>query len=261
VISEQHNGSTLYDGGVPDNEEIDLNQVVAYNVKAARELRGWTQEDLADRLEPYLGQRLTQAGVSSIERAWDSDRRREFDAHELLVFSLVFDLPMLWFLLPPPGDRRTMRTTTRPVSELYTHLLGAPHQLEALHARLRELGVQDPDAADDALRALGGADTPAHRNSYRERRKELLLALLDQHADGFDTAIDDLGRTVDHLRQVGLRGFIAEKTDDRDLMRPRATRADAAARASTATGKAAGSPTVRQARPARRPGPRKGGQA
>ena len=70
-------------GGVPDSDEVDLNQVVAYNVKAARELRGWTQEELADRLEPYLGQRLTQAGVSSIERAWDSDRRREFDEYLL----------------------------------------------------------------------------------------------------------------------------------------------------------------------------------
>lgn len=249
--------------GAPGSDpagEVDLNQVVAYNVKAARELRGWTQEDLADRLEPYLGQRLTQAGVSSIERAWDSDRRREFDAHELLIFSLVFDLPMLWFLLPPPGDRRTMRATTRPVSELYTHLLGAPHQLEALHGRLKELGVHDPDAADDALRALSGADTPAHRNSYRERRKELLLALLDQHADGFDAAIDDLGRTVDHLRQVGLRGFIAEKTDDRDLMRPPPKPvAGTPSRTKVARGAPEG-PAVRQTRPPRKPGPRKGGK-
>jgi len=244
---------------MPDSEEIDLNQVVAYNVKAARELRGWTQEELADRLEPYLGQRLTQAGVSSIERAWDSDRRREFDAHELLIFSLVFDLPMLWFLLPPPGDRRTMRATTRPVNELYTHLLGARHQLEALHARLRQLGVQDPDAADDALRTLSGADTPAHRDSYRERRKELLLALLDQHADGFDAAIDDLGRTIDHLRQVGLRGFIAEKTDDGDFMRPPPKPAVAPMSRTKVAGTAAKTPAVRNAKPPRN-GPRKGGK-
>src|SRR5213080_122296 len=92
----------------PPPPDVDLNQVVAYNVRAARELRGWTQEEVADRLEPYLGQRLTQAGVSSIERAWDGDRRREFDAHELLIFAMVFDLPILWFLLPPPGDARLM---------------------------------------------------------------------------------------------------------------------------------------------------------
>ena len=61
----------------PPLDEVDLNQVVAYNVRAARELRGWTQDQFADRLEPYMGQRMTQAGVSSIERAWDGDRRRE----------------------------------------------------------------------------------------------------------------------------------------------------------------------------------------
>ena len=180
--------------------EVDLNQVVAYNVRAARELRGWTQDDVAERLEPYLGQRLAQASVSAIERAWDSERRREFDAQELLVFSLVFDLPMVWFLLPPPGDRRMMRSTTRPVNELYAHLLGMPHQLEPLYARLRELGIADPDATDEAFQLLTGGKTAQHEWGYRERRKELLLALLDQHADAFDTAVEDLGRVVDRLR-------------------------------------------------------------
>ena len=96
---------------------------------AARELRGWTQEELADRLALYQGQRMTQAGVSAIERAWDGERRREFDAHELLIFALVFDLPIISFLLPPPGDRRMLRATTRPVNELYSRLLGFPEQL------------------------------------------------------------------------------------------------------------------------------------
>ena len=118
----------------PPAADVDLNQVVAYNVRAARELRGWTQEEVSQRLEPYLGQRLTQAGISAIERAWDGDRRREFDAHELLIFSMVFDLPILWFLLPPPDDHRLMAQTTRPVDELYMYLLGRPEQLEPVYA-------------------------------------------------------------------------------------------------------------------------------
>lgn len=193
------------------SDEVDLNQVVAYNVREARELRGWTQDDFAARLEPYMGQRLTQAGVSSIERAWDGDRKREFDAHELLIFSLVFDLPILWFLLPPPGDDRLMRATTRPVNELYAHLLGMPHQLDALYDKLRRLGVADSDDTDPALRALTG-DTRTAQWGYRHQREALLLALEDQHADDFDTAVEELGAIFDHLRQVGMRGFIAEKT-------------------------------------------------
>lgn len=199
--------------------EVDLNQVVAYNVREARELRGWTQEDFALRLEPYIGQRLTQAGVSSIERAWDGDRKREFDAHELLIFSLVFDLPMVWFLLPPPGDDRMMRATTRPVGEIYAHLLGMPHQLDALYDKLARLGIANPDATEAAFHRLTGDDTNAAQWSYRERRKKLLLALARQHADGFDVAVEKLGRTFDHLRQVGFLGFLAETTNDRDFGR------------------------------------------
>jgi transcriptional regulator with XRE-family HTH domain len=202
----------------PPLPEVDLNQVVAYNVRAARELRGWTQEQFAARMEPYLGQRLTQASVSAIERAWAGERRREFDAHELLVFAMVFDLPMLWFLLPPPGDHRQMRGSTRQVDELYSWLLGRPDQLEPVYARLREHGITEPSSADEAVERITGTPSQARQWSYRERRKELLLALLDEHADSFDTAVDELGRLVDHLRQVGIRGFVAEHTHDEDFV-------------------------------------------
>jgi hypothetical protein len=41
--------------------------------------------------------------------------------------------------------------------------------------------------------------------------------LLDEHADSLDSAVEELGRMVDHLRQVGIRGFIAEHTGDEDF--------------------------------------------
>ncbi len=219
----------------PRRDEVDLNQVVAYNVRAARELRGWTQDELAVRLEPYLGQRMTQAGVSSIERAWDGDRRREFDAHELLVFAMVFELPIIWFLLPPPGERRPMRGTTRQVNELYVWLMGSPEMLPPVYDRLREHGIVDPDAADEAVERITGSASPARQWSYKERRKELLLALVDQHADSLDSAVEELGRLIDHLRQVGIRGFLAEHTNDEDFVTPPGKRsADSPARAGTA---------------------------
>lgn len=201
----------------PPPETVDVNQVVAYNVREARLLRGWTQEDLAVRLEAFLGTRLTQAGISSIERAFDGERRREFDAQELLIFALAFHLPILWFLLPPPGDRRRIQDTSVQVDQLYTLLLGGPAQAQALYERLRQIGVTDPTAAQQAVEKITGVPSPAKEWSYKERRKEILLALLDQHADNFDKNIEELGTLVDHLRQVGLRGFIAENTNDEDF--------------------------------------------
>ena len=52
----------------------------------------------------------------------------------------------------------------------------------------------------------------------------MLLALLDNHADEFDSAVEELGKWVDHLRQAGIRGFIAEHTSDDDSARPSETR-------------------------------------
>jgi hypothetical protein len=68
--------------------------------------------------------------------------------------------------------------------------------------------------------AITGQPARSRQWSYRDRRKELLLALLNQHGDELDNAIDELGRQLDHLRQVGIRGFIAEHTDDDDYARP-----------------------------------------
>jgi transcriptional regulator with XRE-family HTH domain len=199
------------------DEELDLNQIVAYNIRAARELRGWTQEEFAKHLEPYLGQRITQAAVSSIERAWDGDRRREFDAHELQIFAVVFDLPIIWFFLPPPDEDRRLRSTRRRASDLYALLLGRPHQLEPVYQRLRDIGIRQPTQAEAVVEILTGTPSDASQWSYKQRRKELLLALLDNYGDAYDDAIHQIGKVVDYLRQAGIRGYIAAKTNDDDF--------------------------------------------
>ncbi len=61
---------------------LDVNAVVSYNVKAIRERRGMTQQAVADRLAQLTGHRLPQASISAMERGFDGERRRRFDAHE-----------------------------------------------------------------------------------------------------------------------------------------------------------------------------------
>jgi transcriptional regulator with XRE-family HTH domain len=194
----------------PQDTGVDLNEIVAYNFKAARELRGWTQEEIALRLESLLGQRLPQASISAIERAYEGDRRREFDAHELLAFALAFELPLVWFFLPPRGDTRRLRHTSSRVNQLYGIVFGRPEQVEPLYERLRQLGVDDPTESDIAMEQIAGVQSSARRQSYRERRNEMLLALLDRDASRLDKAADELGAFFDHLRRVGIRGFVAE---------------------------------------------------
>jgi transcriptional regulator with XRE-family HTH domain len=77
------------------------NQLVAYNLRRARELRDLTQEQAAERLEPYLGRKWSKAVFSAAETSVKSDRVREFSADEILAFSRAFDVPLAWFFIPP----------------------------------------------------------------------------------------------------------------------------------------------------------------
>lgn len=77
------------------------NQIVAFNIVKARLLRGWTQEEAAKAIAPYLGTLLSGASFSAIERSVDAGRAREFNADELLAFARGFRVPLAWFFTPP----------------------------------------------------------------------------------------------------------------------------------------------------------------
>jgi transcriptional regulator with XRE-family HTH domain len=82
------------------------NQLVAYNLRRARELRGWTQTEAAQRLEPYLGTTWSVPTFSVAENSYTSTKRvRHFDADAIVALAEVFDLPIGWFFTPPEPDR------------------------------------------------------------------------------------------------------------------------------------------------------------
>ncbi len=141
-------------------------------------------------------------------------------AAAILAFALAFDLPLVWFFLPPPGDTRRLYHTSSYVAELYGLVFGREDQLGPIYDRLRQLGIDDPAAAARTVEALTGRPSPARQDSYRQRRKEMLLALLDQYGDGVDRAADELGAFFDHLRLIGVRGLVAEELSDADYLSP-----------------------------------------
>ncbi|NEC90445.1 helix-turn-helix transcriptional regulator [Streptomyces sp. SID12501] len=87
-------------GEPADFAVLTVNQLVAYNLMKARRRAGWTQAEAAERLNFFGGRRYTAATLSASERSWESGRSREFDASELLAFSLAFDQPIPFFFLP-----------------------------------------------------------------------------------------------------------------------------------------------------------------
>jgi hypothetical protein len=88
-----------------DVSVLTPNQVIAHNLHQARVMRGLTQEQAAERLEPFIGRRWSVASWSAAERSVTGERPREFTADEMIAFARCFELPPLWFMAPPAETR------------------------------------------------------------------------------------------------------------------------------------------------------------
>jgi len=173
----------------PTSAGLDVNAVVSYNVKAIRERRGWTQQSVAERLGRITGHQLPQASISAMERGSDGDRRRRFDAHELYLLSVVFNVPIAYFFIPPPGTgSEKLADTGDDVSQLYAALLGQEDQLAPLDERLEEIKINNPEESDAILAAIYGTAEPVGNwhQSFRTWRKRRLDDLASQYGDQLD---------------------------------------------------------------------------
>ena len=136
---------------------VDANAVVSYNLRVIRERYGWTQQAVAERLGRLTGHQLPQASISAMERGFDGDRRRRFDAHELYLLSEVFEVPMAYFFAPPPEEStagRVLADTGLPVCALYAALLGRVSELGPLDERLAQVDTGGGEATERELGAL-----------------------------------------------------------------------------------------------------------
>ncbi len=107
----------------------------------ARALRGWTQERVGEELAPYLGVKLSLQSISAMERsAWQSERIRVFSADDLLALCRGFDLPLGFFLVPPPAQRIRFHSaaTDEDPLVLLDAVLGRPDNLAEWEQALRE---------------------------------------------------------------------------------------------------------------------------
>jgi transcriptional regulator with XRE-family HTH domain len=192
------------------NAGMDVNAVVSYNVKSIRELRGLTQEGVAKILGRLTGHQLPQASISAMERGFDGERRRRFDAHELYLLSIVFDVPIAYFFLPPPGVDLELADTHRPIAELYAALLGKGDQLEPMDDRLSEISVKNPAEADRVLAAIFGADAAVDNwhDHFRTWRKQRLLQVEREYGDRLDEVADFLAEFSTMIKAIGPRAYL-----------------------------------------------------
>ena len=183
------------------------NQVVAYNLAQARLLKGWTQDQASEALEPFLGSRWSKANYSAAERSVDGARIRNFDADEIVAFARAFELPVTWFFLPPPpwsspGVPAKLRT---PDAERFGAPLAAPRR-----SRLR----RRPSLAAMALRLQAFLDElgPNPLSDAQQRiadAVEARKAALVRHALGdlqqWQTQLRALANHLEDLEQRSVR--------------------------------------------------------
>lgn len=193
---------------------MDVNAIVSYNLRTIRERRGMTQQAVAERLAQLTGHLLPQASISAMERGFDGDRRRRFDAHELYLLSVVFDVPIVYFFLPPGGSGFAELTDThRPVAELYAALLGRDWQLAEVDERLVDINLTNPETVDSVLAALFGAEEAAKNwhDHFRTWRKMRLAELAKTYGDDLDQVAEILGRFAEQIKTMGPQGYLQAK--------------------------------------------------
>lgn len=202
-----------------DDGNLDVNAVVSYNVRAIRERRGMTQIAVAQGLAALTGHVLPQASISAMERGFDGERRRRFDAHELYLLSVVFDVPIAYFFLPPPESGfQTLADTGRPVAELYRALLGTDTQLAEIDQRLEDIKLENPDNADDVLTAIFGDPDAGAGNwhqPFRTWRAERLRQVERQYGTQLDEVADFLADFAATIKALGPSGYLRSMSWDR----------------------------------------------
>jgi transcriptional regulator with XRE-family HTH domain len=149
---------------------LTADQIVSFNIPRARALKGWTQEQAAIELEPYLGERLSIVAWSAAERAVTGKRVRQFSATFLMALCAAFDLPVAFWLRPPADvdlviapsasegldrertielasaapDERVTQLIAERVSELDSPVLGPVLQAGLEQPKLRHRPVPGP---------------------------------------------------------------------------------------------------------------------
>ena len=196
-------------------EGLDVNAVVSYNVRAIRERKRWTQQEVAERLARLTNHLLPQASISAMERGFDGDRRRRFDAHELYLLARVFDVPIVYFFTPPPQAstaRRVRADTGQPLWDLYAAILGRYAQLQVVDERLGLVDVGGRECTERALAALFGTAAgthswAAHYRGWRDHRIHRLAGRWGDELLEADSLLADFVRDVRALRP---EAFVSE---------------------------------------------------
>lgn len=130
----------------PDQPSWTPNQVVAGNLNRLRQRRGLTQGEAARLLSGVAGKEWTEAMYAHAERSVTGNRVREFTADDLVTFARAFDVPVLYFLTPPPTGIFVQIPNSRiDTLTMLEAVLGRPENLSEWETLLDEWNFADDE--------------------------------------------------------------------------------------------------------------------
>lgn len=175
--------------------------IVAWNLRAARELRGWTQTEASEHIAKY-GIHWSVASLSDAERSWHRDsRHREFTASDLVTFSLAFDLPLPWWFLPPAADE---------IGDVTIGLVGITH-LD--RSQILDLIYRVNPSVDERLARL--ETSPSMTAPERLR----MAAHLEQQEHDLQKLLNDVVAAQEFLKAEGRGNSRTNEDDAQELLK------------------------------------------
>jgi transcriptional regulator with XRE-family HTH domain len=178
---------------------VDANQIVGVNFRLAREMRGWTQGEVATRLSTLNdGVVLPKASISAIERGIERDRRRVFDAQELVKYALLFEVPIFWFFLPVEETRgRALENWGYQAEEMMQLFVGTDAQLAEVREHLRTVRPWLAGRNNSAmLEDLSGVPSWGH---FEQTRQVLLAEFAKENKSALTNIFREMQNMVNRV--------------------------------------------------------------
>jgi len=202
---------------VPGYLGMTPNQVVAYNLAQARNWKGWTQDEAADALAPFLGTRWSKASFSQAERSVGGKFVRNFSADEIIAFARAFELPVGWFFMPPvpwAGPGRPVALEVPPdgeqIAELVDLVFGDDGNQAILTVRLDGfLDQLGPDRLTAAQRRI---------SALVSRRVEAITRSAFKNIGRWQTSLRSIANQLEDLEALAKHAIADESgIDPREL--------------------------------------------
>jgi len=203
------------------------NQVVAGNLVRLRQRRGLTQGEVARLLSAVAGKEWSEAMVAHAERSVTGNRVREFTADDLVTLARAFDVPVLYFLTPPPaGIFVQVPDSQIDTLTMLEAVLGRPDNLSEWETLLDEWNFADEQELPFPL-------SQQKREKIRAVAGEVALIraqhLIRKHFKGDLMALRETLRSLaDLVLDVEQHEALAELDEDEHIRRIEAMRADIA---------------------------------